>query len=237
MQSEYKEQYVVLGNTAEAPNVSTLTLALAAGGIPRFTAGQFITVYFPDTGTAEGKAYSISSAPDEPSLSITVRAIGEFSNRLCAMRPGDTITASLPYGFFSSEYENSTLVLLAAGIGITPFRSIIRDAIKKNPERKIMLFYSSRKIADAVFKNEFDALQRSNKNFTARYFVTRESDVHGVALNRRMRPEDILAALDNSNNLEFLICGAIPFVSDVWRGLHAGGVSTDVIYTEAFFSR
>jgi len=235
MQSEGKERYVVLERIVEAPNVSTLTLALASGGIPRFTAGQFITVYFPDTGTAEGKAYSISSAPQESSLSITVRGIGEFSNRLCALRPHDTITASMPYGYFSSEDEKGTLILLAAGIGITPFRSIIRDTIKKNPERKIALFYTSRNITDMVFKNEFDILQKSRPNFTAQYFITRENNAPVGIVNRRICAEDILETFGSVDNREFLICGAISFVRDLWRGLHTGGVPADAIYTEAFF--
>lgn len=236
MQGEVKEHYIVLGKTIEAPNVSTLTLALVRGGIPQFTAGQFITVYFPDAGTPEGKAYSISSAPDESSLSITVRAIGKFSNRLCALRPGDMITASLPYGYFSSEDETSPLILLAAGIGITPFRSIIQDSMKKNPKRKIALFYTGRSIVDMVFKNEFNALKESHQNFTTHYFVTRENNVPTDTINRRMRAEDIINTIDDLNSREFLICGAIPFVSDLWRSLNAGGVPADMIYTEAFFS-
>lgn len=236
MQNEIKEQYVVLEKTVEAPGVSTLTLALANGGIPRFTAGQFITVYFPDTGTAEGKAYSISSDPEEPSLGITVRAIGQFSNRLCALSPRDIITASLPYGYFSSGDENTGLVLIAAGIGITPFRSIIRDAIRKDPKRKIALFYTSRTMADAVFKDEFDAIQAASPNFMVRYFVTREDAVPVDVIKRRMRAKDIFEVCENLDNREFLICGAISFVRDLWRGLHECGVPADAIYTEAFFS-
>ncbi len=240
------EQYKVLNKIAEAPGVATLVLTLAKGGIPRFTAGQFITVYFPETGIVEGKAYSISSAPNEPSLSITARAIGEFSNRLCAMEPGDLITASLPYGYFSSANEDGSadagdLILIAAGIGITPFRSIIRDAVKKNPARKIALFYTARNVADMVFKNEFDTLKKANQNFATHYFATRESDMLPSVLNRRMRPEDVFKACGTMSggdfkNPEVLICGSIPFVRDFWQGLRAGGVSEEAIYTEAFFS-
>ncbi len=236
MQNEIKEQYVVLKKTAEAPGVFTLTLALARGGIPHFIAGQFITVYFPGSGVAEGKAYSMSSDPKESSISITVRAIGEFSNRLCALHPQDSITASLPYGYFSSEDNNSELVLIAAGIGITPFRSIIRDALGKNPIRKIALFYTSETMADIVFKNELDELQASHQNFVVHYFITRESNVRAGMTNRRMCVDDILAEAKHFDKTEFLICGAIAFVRDFWRGLHAGGVPADAIYTEAFFS-
>ena len=100
----------------EAPGVSTLSLTFADGSIPKFVAGQYITVYFPETKTAEGKAYSISSAPGENMLSLTVKAIGEFSNKLCAMEPENEIAASLPYGYFTNEDDDqdSMLVMLAA---------------------------------------------------------------------------------------------------------------------------
>ncbi len=63
MVEEKRQQYIVRKKIAEAPDVSTLELTLVGGGVPSFVPGQYITVYFPETGVAEGKAYSISSAP------------------------------------------------------------------------------------------------------------------------------------------------------------------------------
>ena len=52
-------EYLVLGKKEEAPGVSTLFLENKSGGVPTFVPGQYINVYFPETGTPEGKAYSI----------------------------------------------------------------------------------------------------------------------------------------------------------------------------------
>ena len=96
-------QYVVKEKTMEVPGVTTLFLTDEQDNVPPFTPGQYITVYFPELSTPEGKAYSISSAPRESTFSITVRNIGEFSGRLCSISPGETLLASLPYGFLKPQ--------------------------------------------------------------------------------------------------------------------------------------
>lgn len=224
--SKETREYHVKNRREEAPGVITLELE---EHLP-FESGQYINVYFPEFGTPEGKAYSLSSAPGEP-LAITVRGIGEFSNRLCAMELGDAFLGSLPYGFFSPEFRDTSLVMIAAGIGITPFRAIIREAVRKAPDRPMWLFHSIRTSSDAVFKKEFETLKNKLPNLNLSYFITREG---GSA--RRMTVEDMLLKLTDKEKAEFMICGSIPFVRDIWKGLVSSGISQDQIYTEAFFS-
>jgi ferredoxin-NADP reductase len=234
--SESTQEYIVVSTHAETEDVVTLALSVRNGNVPIYTPGQFITVYFPELNTPEGKAYSISSYPFEKHIAITVKAIGEFSNRLCSLHSGDIILASLPCGFFFPEYEHTSLVLLAGGIGITPFRSIVCNALERNTDRSIALFYSSRTEHGAVFKNEMDNITHKYKNFLAHYFFTRDTKHSSDVYGRRMQARDILDLVpQNTNNTEFLICGSIPFVRDEWLGLKEAGVSEDCIYTEAFF--
>ncbi|MDP2642206.1 MAG: FAD-dependent oxidoreductase [bacterium] len=229
--------YVVRSKREEVPGVVTLLLSEESGGVPAFIAGQYINVYFPETRTPEGKAYSISNAPGESEFSLTVRAIGEFSNRLCNLAIGDKVTASLPYGFFTPEKEESELVMLAAGIGVAPFRSIIRDAAARAPRRPMALFHSVRTSSDAIFQKEFENLREKLPSFSLAYFITREeSPAIPDALPQRMTADDILPRILNLDNAEFLICGSISFTRDLWRTLRKAGVSEDKMYTEAFFS-
>ncbi len=237
IKTETKKAYVVENRTALTNAISTVTFELPDGSIPSYCPGQFINVYFPELGTPEGKAYSMSSAPSEGKMSITVRAIGKFSNRLCSLKEGDTLTASLPYGYFHSESEESHLIMLAGGIGVTPFRSMIAESLARDPSRKMTLFYSSRTNADLIFKKRFDELQEEHPHFDVHYFVTREKPISSSFGANRMTAENVLACLRGYRpDQEFLICGSIPFVSDMWKGLRAGGVPEEAIYTEAFFS-
>ncbi len=236
MQNEI-EHYLIESKIEEAPGVVTLVMTHENGDIPTFVAGQYITVYVPELSTPEGKAYSISSAPHEQSFSITVRAIGEFSKYLCARSPGESIQASLPYGFFCPESGESDIVMVASGIGITPFRSMLRDIALKNPKRRVCLFHSIRVSSDAVFRQELHDLKNKLPNFSMFHFVTRENSgtIPGAA-HRHIELDDILPHVLSPTTTEFLICGSISFTRDLWRALRHANVPEDHVYTEAFFS-
>lgn len=226
-----KHTYVVRCVTKENYDTVTLSLTLSDGSIPPFFPGQFITVYFEELNTPEGKAYSISSAPHEQTLSVTVKNIGAFSQRLCSMKKGDLLCASYPYGFFYTEQESTELVLLAGGIGITPFRSILADMQFRFPTRRCSVLHSVRTERDALFRDYFT----TQLHHSPRYFVTRDSDGTFTSQKRRLTAQDALAAT-NSEHTEYFLCGSISFVRDLWRDLTKSAVPEERIYTEAFFS-
>lgn len=223
------------GKKEESPGITTLSITDTDGQVPIFFPGQYITIFLKNSRTAEGKAYSISSAPHERFFDITIRAIGEFSNQLSSLKVGDTFTGSLPYGFFGPETGETDLVMLASGIGITPFRSIIRAAKHATPKRGMHLFHSVRTHDDAIFADEFKAIAKTS-TFMYLHFVTREEgEPHGMH-SGRISAERVLERLPKDCAFEFLLCGSISFIRDMWRDLKKQGISEDRIYTEAFFS-
>ncbi len=228
------KKYTVLRVVPETPGVVTLQLA-CTDGISLYIPGQFITVYLPELGTPEGKAYSISSAPGEP-LCVTVRARGEFSRRLCALRPGDTFLASEPCGYFYSESTASALVMLAAGIGVAPFRSMILDAVRKNSARTLLLFYSNKTMSDIVFGGLLDTLAAAYPAVRVNHFITKEESLPEGVVRGRITAEAVVHAIEEVPDPEFFICGSISFVRDLWSGLWSAGINEDRLYTEAFFS-
>lgn len=234
MKKENRTIYTVKEKVQETPDVVTLKL-LCDDGIPSYYAGQFLTVFFEDIGNAEGKSYTISSEPFEETLNLTVKGVGKFSNKLCNMKVGDTLEASLPYGYFYSESETSTLIMIAGGIGVTPFRSIIVDSLKKYPTRQISLYYSNKNIIDMVFRNEFEKLEKEFSVFSVKNYVTQESFISEGIREGRIKASDVLEETKDFKNKEFFICGSIPFVRDFWKSLKEAGVSEETIYTEAFF--
>lgn len=213
MKTTKRIYYSVIGKVKETPQTTTLILEPK----PVFIPGQYITIYFPNLGTPEGKPYSISSSPSEKYFSITIKAMGEFSNRLCSLKVGDRIEASQPYGFFFSESKDNDAVLLASGIGVAAFRSMILS----NSMKKIILHYSVKKKEDMLFKEVL------KKIYTTHYFTQEGS--------ARINPQEIVSNLPALNSPEFFICGSIAFVRDMWRGLRDAGVPEETIFTEAFF--
>ena len=255
MKEPPKYKYIVVGKRVETPSVTTLELVCSdapssacsdsahssLGHVPRYVAGQYITVYFPETGTPEGKAYSISSAPSGKTLDISVKAIGEFSNRLSKMKLGDTFLASLPYGYFYSESDKGELFMIAGGIGVAPFRGMILENLIRNPSRKLVLLCSAKVLQDFSFKKELDELSAEHKKLEIRYFLTRETsrgDCTALQIGRidRNKLESLDLFEKRAASAEFLICGSIPFTRDIWKALRGLGVSEELIYTEAFFS-
>jgi 3-ketosteroid 9alpha-monooxygenase subunit B len=218
MKTIQRQQYKVIRKRQEAVNV--FTLELVSSNPFTFVPGQYITVYFPDSGTPEGKSYSLSSAPHEENFSITVKSMGEFSSRLCSLEKGDVIEASLPYGFFYSESDGNDKVLLASGIGIAPFRSMVLSS-----DQKIVLHHSIKTKDAAIFKKEFEKL----KNVEPHFYFTQEG-------SPRINPRDVVRNLPDLKSPEFYICGSISFVRDMWNGLKKEGVPEEMIFTEAFFS-
>ena len=223
--------YLVREKKQENYDTVTISLTCENGTVPPFVSGQFISVYFPELSTPEGKSYSISNPPGEMTFNITVKGIGEFSNRLCSLKPGDKVLGSLPYGYFYSEQDDLDLVMIAGGIGITPFRSAILHTLTHNPDRKITLFQSAKTAADLVFEDELSSLSRVETH----YFLTKDLASHRNATPRRIQSGDIITNC-RPEHAEFFICGSIPFVRDIWRGLKDHGIAEDRICTEAFFS-
>jgi len=236
MQKEIRQKYTVFDTRTETGDVTTIRLVPEEGPAPAYIPGQYVTVYFPETGTPEGKAYSISSVPEEGMVALTVKSMGEFSRRLVSLLPGDIITASLPYGYFYSESEETSVVLVAGGIGIVPFRSMITHSLRKNPARKCTLLYSARTKSDLVFRREFDELSKLHPAFQVHYFVTREPSSSSDMTYRRITGDDITSLIPDVSRCEFFLCGSISFVRDLWRNLRSIGIPEEYLYTEAFFS-
>ena len=236
MDEEIKITYKVMEKKVEAAGITTLRLLPDGVERPEFISGQFITVYFPEVGTAEGKAYSISSAPEEEGFSITVKDIGTYSHKLSTMEVGDALLATGPYGFFYSEESDTPLVLLAGGIGIAPFRSMILDVLKKHPTRKISLYYSVRDQADAVFLETFSPLTKEYSNFGYLLHVTGETPSVPGCHSGRISIDRIAYLHKDDSMTEYFMCGSIPFVRDMWRSLRRYNIPEERLYTEAFFA-
>ncbi len=220
----------------ETKDVWTLQLE-PTGNYPKHIAGQYITVLLPGKDPVEGKAYSISSAPYEEGVCITVKRMGQFSDALCAKQVGDTLRVSPPYGFFYPEAEDSgTIVCIAGGIGITPCISIIKQHCHTNDPRPIHLYYSNRYEEDILFADELRALQTRHCQLQVEHFITRQENVSDGYTAGRMYIPNLLQRLPtDTDEKHFFVCGSMHFTREIWKELCDAGVAPEAIYTEGFF--
>ncbi len=137
-----------------------------------FKAGQFVEVTLidpPETDAeGNGRAFSIASAPHEDILLVATRMRDTaFKRVLAAMKLGATVRVEGPFGDLVLHNNSArTAVLLAGGIGITPFRSIVLRAAREKLPHRVFLFYSNRRPEDAPFLEELRDTEAQNPNYT-----------------------------------------------------------------------
>lgn len=137
-----------------------------------FAAGQFITVILPNPLHHDAKGnrrtFTIASPPqEEERLQIATRMTGSALKRsLAEARFGAPVELLGPAGLFTLHNDSSLpAVFIAGGIGITPFRSMVRDAAARNLSHPITLIYSNRNLEGSAFHEELQQLAATHKNF------------------------------------------------------------------------
>ena len=142
--------------TPLAPDI--YELRFASDRRVRFQPGQYLEWTLghsrPDSrGNRRYFTVASSAAEDEVRLGVKFyAAASSFKRSLLAMRPGDEITASQPAGeFVLPANRREKLVFMAGGIGITPFRSMIRDLLDHEEQRSITVLYSNKTAPEIVY--------------------------------------------------------------------------------------
>jgi predicted ferric reductase len=147
----------------EAPRVWTVTLDAPIGRPFRFSPGQFQFVRFLDSKVpAEEHPFSIASSPSQAeSISLTIKACGDFTNLIDRIQVGDCATVQGPFGRFSHDFHSDQrdLVFIAGGVGITPFMSMLRAMRDRRETRRVTLIYACRELDGVLFAPELLAME------------------------------------------------------------------------------
>jgi ferredoxin-NADP reductase len=150
-----------------------------AGTSFRYLCNQAVRVALPGVEDPWGAArtFSMSSSPSEEGLiSVTCRISDTpFKQALARLRPGDTADVFGPLGLFLFDPTRPS-VFLAGGIGITPFRGMLRFAADRHPELPRRLLCAARVPEELVFRTDIEALARSTPAFQAEFSVTRPGE-------------------------------------------------------------
>jgi ferredoxin-NADP reductase/nitrite reductase/ring-hydroxylating ferredoxin subunit len=152
---------------------------IARGGID-YTAGQYAFFKLDHiSGDVKGpiRHFSIASSPTEQDHILISTRIRDtpYKQKLASLKEGAKILVWGPEGEFVLHDDYSKpAVFLSGGIGVTPFRSMIKYATDKQLPIKITMFDSNRNQQNILYKEEFDRWADQNKNFKVIYAVTEE---------------------------------------------------------------
>ena len=196
-------------------------------------AGQFLNVRFLDgPGMTRANPFSLSAAPSR-GLRITAKALGDGSARLAHLRPGTRVVFEGPYGRLSSRARgHRKVVLVGAGVGITPLRSLA-EGLDYAPGEAILLY---RYTDEPLFTREFAELA-ADKGLQVVYLPGRRSSPDSV-LGPSVRAVDELTALrywvPDLADRDVFVCGPTAWTNGVEALAAAAGASRDHIHTESF---
>lgn len=204
-----------------------------------FRPGEYVTLYFLDNRFGwQGKPYSLSGLPEDDALAITVKKIGNFSSAIHNLQIGGKVRIEGPTGTFCPAPFMENLIFLAAGIGITPVFSILRDFARNNKlmEKEIFVFYSNKTKSDIVFFKELNKIASKHGNLKIIYTLTREKQKDSLIQEFGRIGTDMLKKyIEASNKNYYFMSGSISFVNDQWKRLSDLGVPEKNLFTEAYY--
>lgn len=207
----------------------------------QFEAGQYVTIKAIINGEEIRRSYSISSAPSSNELRVVVKAVenGIFSNYAKnQLKVGDNLEVGIPEGKFVVENRDAKIfVAFAAGSGITPIISIIKDVLEKKDDTTFILIYGNKTIEDTIYFNEINALQQQ---YLGRFFVhyTFTKANPDGSLFGRIERSTVNFVLKNKHSEkrvdEYFLCGPEDMIKKVTDVLKENGAAEEQIHYELF---
>jgi nitric oxide dioxygenase len=229
--------------TTESSTVLSIRLVAGDGAaLPPFVAGQYVSVAvdFGD-GRRQLRQYSLSDAPGKDSLRISVKRedaaagtpAGEVSNWIHAnVKVGSVLQVTHPFGEFTPDTEsNEPVVLLSAGVGITPMIAALNRIAQVNPQRRVIFAHAARDAAHHPHQADVAAARARMPYLHVVTFYEDSAAADGV-LQGMMSP-DRLPSRPRGETDEYM-CGPLPFMQAQWNALLAAGAPPARLHREVF---
>ncbi|MER7072532.1 ferric reductase-like transmembrane domain-containing protein [Terrabacter sp. NPDC000476] len=203
-------------------------------------AGQYLNWRFVSPRLlATAHPWSISSAPDGRHLRITVRELGDHSSRLAHLRPGTRVLFEGPYGGFTARSRvRRRVLLLAAGIGVTPVRSILEELVRHGHAAPgdVTVVYRANDSAQLALRDELEHLTAVGGH-RLHLLVGPPADGSWLppdVTDRRPDAERLADLVPELRRHEAYVCGPGGWMGLVHRSLLEGGIPTTHIHDERF---
>ncbi|HVV66922.1 MAG TPA: FAD-dependent oxidoreductase [Candidatus Saccharimonadales bacterium] len=203
-----------------------------------FFPGQYATISFKRGNKwSPARCFSMTSSPDDTGLQFASRIDGKFTQQLSRLQRGTEVKVQGPFGRFVIDPGfDHRIVMLAAGIGITPFISMLRHATETGLDNPITLLYACRSSADIPFYDEIMVLARRNPHLKVYFLVSEGPSEKSKNVFKRRIDDVLLARITNGEfgKFSFFICGPKAFTGNMEHLLEDHGTEKDRLVTESF---
>lgn len=197
---------------------------------PKWKAGQHVVLFLKDKdGKRARRSFSISSAPSEGVITITTRLqsskLSNFKQALKSLKKGDTLTMRGPIGKLVIDTDSETeYAFFATGIGITPFRALLKEMATQKTRNKVTLFFAGNK-ENHFFRDELSELNIKLPNLKIRYIYYPER-LLGSTIEEQLG-ESLLSTV-------FFLSGSSKMIKSYRRTLSGLGVNRRNIKSDTF---
>ena len=168
--------------------------------------------------------YSLSAAPTDKYLRVTVKDLGDQSGVIKDIKPGTRVFFEGPYGtFVASRASKGHVVLVGGGVGITPLRALLEEF---DVSKEIDVIFRASKAEDLVLRHELDELAKM-----------RGARVHYLVGSRDEHPMSakyISALIPAFRDADVYVCGPTPLVEAVKEAAKTVGIPKNRFHDEAF---
>jgi nitric oxide dioxygenase len=210
--------------------------------LPAFKPGQYVSVAVDlPNGAHQLRQYSLSDAPGKDSLRISVKRedagaatpAGMVSNWLHAnVQAGAILQVSHPFGEFTPDTESDQpIVLLSAGVGVTPMVSSLKRIANVNPQRRVIFAHAARDANHHALRAEVESLKAVMPNLSVVTFYEERGGVQD-AVEGRMNVTLLPAWPREEANV--YLCGPTKFMQAQWLALLNMGVPAGRLHREVF---
>ena len=215
----------------------TVSLIVSGNGMDkfRFNAGQFVLLRVLTKELRwQVHPFSMSAIPDNEHVRFTVKVLGDYTEKLVKIAPGVQLMMDGPLGVFTAAISNKPKsMMIAAGSGITPIRSLMEQLAKDRPGQDMVLIYGNKTKEDIIFQDELAALAEKY-TFPIHHFLSREERDEPGYHHGRMNITELAKIVPDLLEREVYMCVPREMMKELRDDLIQQGIPPANIYAEEF---
>jgi len=243
MNENAKRVWKVLKTESENYDTTSLYLEGGDGGFGKRRAGQYLSLrILREDGWSEPHPFTISCAPEDKILRLTIKKSGRFTSSIPDLKPGTPVKCAGPFGVFCKDIDKKgEILMIAGGVGITPFLSVLRHFRNTRAENRVKLFWTNKTRDDAFAADELREMTKglnlkivhslSREKETDKYF---QPDTPDVVYVPGYATRELLGKHIHSPDTSSYLCGPPKMQDFVLGELEACGIDRRSVQIENF---